>query len=165
MTRRSARFASALLVCIGLSAWLLGCSSSDSDSDDRSQGLCYGILGTHISVSCSGFNENGRCDDSDTPTWYGKYSDPTLCRAAAEKMGNDWKNGIKPTPGGGGSTSGGGSSGADCVKSCPSEVSDVQLDSFCRQACCLTITGQTSRAATTCKAGSSLGTSRCKYCR
>jgi hypothetical protein len=140
------------------------CSGADDDDTPDTVGLCYRISGNVLSTSCSGGNRGGTCRTAGTGyRWYYDYSSFTTCGAAASKLRSDWSKGIAPKPPSGGSSSGGGSS-VDCVRSCPSEFSDVQLDSFCRQACCLSLTGQTSNAAATCRAGASLGTSRCRYC-
>jgi ELWxxDGT repeat protein len=64
--------------------------------------------------------------------------------------------------GGGGA---GGGSNTDCEAACPSEVSDVQLDSFCRMACCYQVTGYDAERRDTCAAGSTLGTSSCSACQ
>jgi hypothetical protein len=61
-------------------------------------------------------------------------------------------------------TKSGSGGGGDCVSSCPSEFSDVQLDSFCRAACCHAVTGNSEAARGTCQVGAELGTSRCRYC-
>jgi len=50
------------------------------------------------------------------------------------------------------------------MSSCPSEFSDVQLDSFCRAACCHAVSGNSEAARGTCQAGADLGTSQCRYC-
>jgi len=80
--------------------------------------------------------------------------------------GNNGSGGTGNSAGGSGSASNGGSSGeVDCEASCPSEFpNDIQLDSFCRMACCYTLSGTPDNAATTCTAGESLGTSSCDYC-
>lgn len=52
----------------------------------------------------------------------------------------------------------------ECESQCPSETSDVQLDSFCRLACCHQVTGDEQARQDTCAAGASLGTSSCNAC-
>lgn len=152
----------ALLLTAIVSLFTWSCSSSDDSDPDTSVGLCYLIQGSSLRTECAGSNRNRACAVSPGFTWYGDYTSHMSCGDASRKLLADWKAGIAPkAPGGGG---GGGGTG-DCVTSCPSEVSDVQLDTFCRQACCLSVTGQTSQAADTCRAGASLGTSSCRYCR
>ena len=79
-------------------------------------------------------------------------------------------NGVSDGTGGSGGTSsssGGTSSSSEvnCEASCPSEFpDDVQLDAFCRSACCYVLTGAPANAEVTCEAGSGLGTSQCDYC-
>jgi hypothetical protein len=88
-------------------------------------------------------------------------------------VGGGSNNGGSGGSGSGGSGSGGSSNGGsagtgpdvDCEAPCPSEFpSDTQLDVFCRMACCHTVTGDPQAAASTCAAGSELGTASCNFC-
>jgi hypothetical protein len=77
---------------------------------------------------------------------YGSFEDCSAAIAAAGSAASD-------------------GTGGDCAASCSSEFPrDIQLDSFCRAACCYAINGQTSYAEQTCQAGSVLGSDSCRYC-
>ena len=151
----------------------VGCGGED-EASNNDVGLCYELFsgGSKLRTSCSIGDNEDSCDPG--WTWYGDYDDFGDCGDAGERILSDFgRDGTKPTRGGGargsGSGSGGGSSGGggggDCEASCPSEVSDVQLDTFCRTACCYSVSGAADAARSTCQAGAPLGSSRCRYCR
>ena len=154
----------ALGATLTLAALLITACEEEPEYKDTI-GLCFAEQGNRLSTVCSGGYREGNCESG--YSWYNDYADFTECGDASRRLLDAYKrDGTVPRAGGstgGGSSTGGG--GGDCFASCPSEKSDVQLDSFCRAACCYTITGQTSQAAATCQSGSSLGSSSCKYCR
>lgn len=145
---------SAIILAIASAAFLQACDEEGACVTTNADGMSYCFeqdycYDTHYPGSS--------CADVGYPYW---CEPEDMLNSGSSKYGlarylNNAACNPEAGPGGGG----------NCESSCPSEFSDVQLDSFCRAACCHAVTGFRDRAQVTCQAGAELGTSMCRYCK